>query len=208
MSIDFDVLLQELAEQRPIFHSERDFQYEVGWAMRSRGVKNIRMERPVPKILGKAWARVDIFADDMAVELKYPKANLKTTHHGECFSLLGVPYVNRGVYWFWQDVWRIEQLIKHDKIQRGYAILLSNRPEYWDIPRDRERGWLRDFVLEDGKTFAGILRKRPERGGERADLKDEPDIILKNRYSVKWKKWSDIKEKKYGLFCYLLLEVK
>ena len=154
MEIDFHALLENLSQQRPIFYSEKDFQYEVGWEMRNHGVKKICMERTVK--LGEESARVDIFAEGIAVELKYPRAELEVSYNSEDFTLTGDRNVIKGFYRFWEDVWRIERLIKQNEIKIGYATLLSNRHEYWNPAHHKVNNyWLEDFVTQEGRTFKG-----------------------------------------------------
>ncbi len=210
MDIDFNTLLSNLSQARPCFHSEEKFQRAVYQAMRGCGVKKLEMEKTVPEILGKERARVDIFGDGLAVELKYPTASFTTSCNGENFTLTNVRNAITGFYRFWKDVWRIETLIKHNEIKSGYVILLSNRPEYWDPPPKKAKNfWLEDFVTQEGKTFSGELAIKPEKrvGGVRKGFENKPNITLKNAYTIHWQNWHNF-NKENGLFRYTILEIK
>ena len=46
---DLAAALTALAERRPVFHSEADFQHELAWLVRERySDVGVRLERPVP----------------------------------------------------------------------------------------------------------------------------------------------------------------
>ena len=72
MTVDIDSLMRELAQRRPVFHSEADFQFAL-----SRQIEveerdyEVRLERPFRS--GRRSRRVDIWLphEEIAVELKY-----------------------------------------------------------------------------------------------------------------------------------------
>ncbi len=67
-------VLKELAETRPVFYSEKDFQHELAWIIHPKGY-SIRMGLPVRRDGGKT-EHLDILASaardrGIGIELKY-----------------------------------------------------------------------------------------------------------------------------------------
>ena len=72
--LDLAAALAALAEERPVFHSEADFQHSLAWVIRERHEDiEVRLERPVT--LDGQRGHVDIWVRDSdgekAIELKY-----------------------------------------------------------------------------------------------------------------------------------------
>ena len=73
--LDLAAALATLAEERPLFHSEADFQHSLAWVIRERHEDiEVRLERPVT-LDGTARARRHLGArqrtGEKAIELKY-----------------------------------------------------------------------------------------------------------------------------------------
>lgn len=67
-------LMQNLARNRPVFHSEADFQHALAWEVHLQFPDAlIRMERPVPSTLGVLYVDITVQVADQtfAFELKY-----------------------------------------------------------------------------------------------------------------------------------------
>ncbi|MGM0882435.1 MAG: hypothetical protein ACQEXQ_15520 [Bacillota bacterium] len=72
--MDIQNVLQTLAEKRPIFHNEADFQHALAWELREHYDCNIRLERRMD-IDNNRRTYLDILAEvnglKVAIELKY-----------------------------------------------------------------------------------------------------------------------------------------
>ena len=71
---DLVAALSALADERPVFHSEADFQHSLAWTIREQHpVIRPRLERPVK--LGSQRGHVDVWLEERAgetvIELKY-----------------------------------------------------------------------------------------------------------------------------------------
>jgi len=200
--IDIEKLLQQLAEKRPVFHSEADFQHELAWLLHSEFPKaNIRLEKPFLKENGKS-EYVDIFADlndkKYFIELKYKTKKLKSKEeiNGEKFYLKDQGAQDCGRYDFWKDVSKIESRVAENNNGLGYAIFLTNDYSYLNSPREKSYSY--NFRTTDKRDDChGNLGRL---GGYNQGR--EEGIILKNSYKLEWQYYG-----KCG-FRFLLLEIK
>jgi hypothetical protein len=84
--------LEALANQRPIFHSEADFQHAIAWEIHKRLPRaSVRLERPVEVSHVNKRLHVDVWIeqDDMilAIELMYKTRALQAHIGNERFDL-------------------------------------------------------------------------------------------------------------------------
>ena len=97
-----------LAEQRPIFHSEADFQHALAWAIHeARPDATVRLE--IPRDIDGRRAHVDIWVVDgegLAIELKYLTTALDTVVAGERFQLRNQAAQDLGRYDILKDLAR------------------------------------------------------------------------------------------------------
>ena len=129
--LDIHSIMRGLADKRPIFHSEADFQFALAWHIKeSLPYCEVRLEwKPFPD----ENLHLDMWLPtySTAIELKYPVAEpLSIYHDGERF----MPRIRRtpqARYGFVKDIQRIERMIdKHDNIKRGFAVLLTNHERF------------------------------------------------------------------------------
>lgn len=142
-----------LAERRPVFHSEADFQFAFSQIMANEGVDRIRLERRV-KLEGRRVMQLDITGylegNPIVLELKYPKdgyvGTVPTEGFDEDFTLsVGEP----GLVYIWKDVERIEALVDSGLFTDGAAITLTNFKLWREKLRQNQ---LQDFMLNEGRT--------------------------------------------------------
>jgi hypothetical protein len=224
---DVERILVELSQERPVFHSEGDFQFEMAFKMRQRyPYLRLRLETPV---ISKGRPRVDILASCegcvLFLELKYlPRllhAQVQVAEgEYEAYDLRDQAR-EWGRYDFLKDITRIETWVA-ECTQRcpeavGYAILLTNDQSYWNKLND-ENAKDYAFQLHDNRTIAG---GEALTWGERATESDvegrkEP-IVLRWSYTLRWRDYSKIapplakpvgrSKMKYTEFRYLLVRV-
>ncbi|MBZ4547416.1 hypothetical protein [Mycobacterium avium] len=130
----------ELAQDRPVFHSEADFQLALALVMTRHGARRVRLERRIrlPKPLhNKHQLAVDVLATvdnrRIGLELKYPRKTYTGTvlsdgEPEEYFLSGGAADIEAAYYW--HDAERIELLLAESIIDAGASIMLSNVP-YW-----------------------------------------------------------------------------
>ncbi|WP_155765936.1 hypothetical protein [Mycobacterium colombiense] len=130
----------ELAQNRPVFHSEADFQLALALVMTRHGARRVRLERRIrlqKPLRNKKQLTVDVLAtvdnQRIGLELKYPKnaytgTALSDGEPEEYFLRTGASDV--GAADFWHDAERIELLLAENIIDAGASIMLSNVP-YW-----------------------------------------------------------------------------
>lgn len=195
-------LLTELSANRPVFHSEADFQHELGWLLHMKFPQaSIRLEKPYEKENGKT-EYVDIFADiggkKYFIELKYKTKKLKLEQeiNREKFYLKDQGAQDCGRYDFWKDVSRIESKISENNNSFGYVIFLTNDYSYLKSPREKTYSY--NFRTTDKRDNCsgnfGYL------GGYNNGRKEK--VIIKNSYKLKWQDYGNCG------FKFLLLEIK
>src|SRR3954470_21617759 len=125
--------LVRLAHERPIFHSEAEFQHSLPWQIQlDQLAANIRLERlmsTTPRL--ELDLLIELAGRTLAVELKYPRAALTIELGDEAYDLrLGAPDVES--YAVVKDVWRLERLVREGVADEGCALTLSNHRGLWE----------------------------------------------------------------------------
>ena len=71
---DLETILKNMAESRPVFHNEQDFQFEYAWQIKTKFPEwKIRFERPFE--FEQKDGRIDLWLEGdvtYVIELKYP----------------------------------------------------------------------------------------------------------------------------------------
>lgn len=159
VELDLSMRLRSLAEYRPVFHSEADFQRELAWLLRlSDRNREVQMEDP---IFGAGKGAVDICVRDRgtivaAIELKYYTQNFYTKLGGEEFRLKRHGAHDQRGYDVYKDIQRLERFMKHHPHATAAVILLTNDDRYW-------KGFVRqgtigaEFALHEGRIVRGNL---------------------------------------------------
>ncbi len=148
-------ILKELAKERPLFHSEADFQHAFAMKfMQISNPKQIRLERRFITENKKQF-ELDMFVQTknskIGIELKYPQHKYETTFNEETFILKSHNNPGGNRYSFLYDIYRLEQLKESKIINEGYAILLTNVSKFHlDV---KEKGRLEKLHLSKGRTI-------------------------------------------------------
>lgn len=207
--IDITEAMTTLAKERPVFHSEADFQHSLAWLVHQRLPEaSIRLELPFQS--GAKSLHLDIWASrqngSVAVEVKYKPHILSVRLNDEQFSLKNhaAHAINRR--YFIEDISRLEQIVFSRKDSVGYAILVSNDPGYWNIQRD-ESPIDADFRLHEGRTLQGTLSWSANASSKTKNGHEEP-IQLTGKYTLHWEDYSALPTASYGQFRYLCVQVK
>lgn len=108
-------IMNNLCAQRPIFHSEADFQHSLAWEIhKSLPDSSIRLEIPWSNEDKQNHLDIWVASSDVkiAIELKYKTRGLQALVNGELFSLKDQSAQDLGRYDFLKDVMRLEQLTR------------------------------------------------------------------------------------------------
>ena len=216
--INIKDVLNELSKERPVFHSEADFQHSLAWKIHEMYPDlNIRLEKR-EKISKNENIYLDAFIFKnsenpeknpkiCALELKYKTKDLDVTISNEEYHLRNQGAQDIGRYDFCKDVGRLEKVLKKHPNGVGFAIFLTNDELYWKTPRNSNTAD-KDFRIHDGQTLQGTLKWKQGTSPGTMEGRIGP-IKLAGRYGIHWKDYSSLKnEQKNAKFKYLLIEVK
>jgi hypothetical protein len=190
MRVNMHPLMMRLAETRPIFHSEADFQHALAWLIHSEHPDaTIRLEtRPERKL------RLDVLVvldgERMAIELKYFTARTDAIVGGEHFDLPNQAAQDISRHDFVKDIWRLERFVRDGVADVGWAIALSNDGSYWRL------GWKADpvdamFRLHEGRRLQGVLAWSQLAGAGTTRTRDVP-LDLTGAYECRWQPFAQI----------------
>lgn len=191
-------VLRDLADRRPLFHSEADFQHELA--------RQITMERPdlavrleVPLVLDQSsgkreWLDMRITSPAGAVtalELKYATDRLDAVVDGERFNLSRRAAQDITTYDIVKDVGRIERFIEAGCADNGAVVLLTNEAWYWKVPvHDRVTG-AGQFRVHEGVQLTGARTWQAGSGAGTQKGREQP-IVLTGVYPCAWLDYSRI----------------
>lgn len=212
-----------LAENNDAFCSEAHFQHELALRLAQTGsCKRIVLERSYPD---NSFSSKDLYLDvwiktmtgeRIGIELKYKTADASFQIEGESVNLKNHMATDSGRYGFWEDVRRLELLIRDGKLESGYVVFLTNAPSYWEFGGQYKNGNItqdHNFNMVAGRSVGPTALLAWDLGTEKigkltaAGKKhwtvDSPVISLSGQYTVPvWRNYS-----KDGKFKYLLMRV-
>ncbi len=207
MGQDLPSLLSQLASERPIFHSEADFQHALAWLIHTEHpTAQIRLEtRPERGI------RLDLLAviegERIAIELKYLVARFEGWVNGERFDLPNQAAQDISRHDFIKDITRLERFVSDGVADVGWAVALSNDQGYW------RQGSKLDpvdamFRIHEARVLEGALSWGALAGAGTTRKREEP-LVLRGTYSCGWRDYSMIPRAtgKPTQFRYLAFEV-
>ncbi|MFD2422151.1 hypothetical protein [Amycolatopsis pigmentata] len=207
-----DVLLAEvvaaLAAERPVFHSEADFQHHLAWTVRGFDPSlRVRLEvRPVPEL----GLQLDLLliqpssGERVAVELKYATRALSVDVGGEAFYLRSHDAQDIRRHDFIKDLVRLETLVDRGVVDRGWALFLTNDHGFWQtsarVTVDAA------FRLHDGQVLRSSLAWGDEAGEGTRRGRDKP-LELTGAYPLRWTEFSAVAPGAAGTFRLLAVPV-
>ena len=204
--LDIPDLMRELARERPLFHSEADFQHALAWRIHETIPDcGIRLEYKPPdrRIYLDLW--LEHFG--VAIELKYRTRALALESNGEAFELRdqSANPVNR--CGFLKDIRRLESLSGFPRARAGFTILLTNDPLYWKEPEPAWRDTIdAAFRLHEGRQLRGEMAWSAKASAGTMKGQEEP-IRLKGSYKVRWRNYAAISGDPFGEFRYLAIRI-
>ena len=211
---EFDIrrVLTCLAKQRPIFHSEADFQFALAWQIEKMTPDaGVRLEMPFSLAGSNRYLDIWLRAPGIAIELKYRTRRLSFLHEDESFSLKNQSARDHGRYDFIEDIRRIEEIATKrrvadgDPFSQGYAVLLTNDNLYWENGGE-------GTVDEAFRIHEGLQLKLKRRmawapwASEGTINGREKPLVLRNSYTLRWRPYSNPPTEN-GEFRYLAVQI-
>ncbi len=203
-------ILEELSTERPIFHSEADFQHALAWQIHERHRDaRIRLETNIG--LGDRREYVDILVGienkKYPIELKYKTKKLDIVDkHGEEFHLLNQSAQDIGRYDFIKDITRVERFVDANPGSTGWAILLTNDRTYWEETKRKTVD--EKFRVHHGRVLDGVLEWGI--GVSKGTTRGRAEAHRLNRlYELRWADYFSLEgvENQDARFRYLLVEI-
>lgn len=206
--LDIPLIMDSLAERRPIFHSEADFQHALAWRIQEMDPDcRIRLEfNPFPKDDRRSYLDIWLPERGVALELKYPTRGLETERVGETFAIRNHEAQDHLRYDFLKDIQRLERVARERSARAGYAIMLTNDPTYWSAPATRRKTVDADFRIHEGRRVSGELKWASHASKETVCGRENP-IHLANAYAMRWRDYSTVAGGRYAAFRYLAASI-
>ena len=188
--LDIMNLMKDMSRDRPVFHSEADFQHALAWSLNDAVPgAGVRLEF---KPFSDEPMHLDIWLPGigMAVELKYKTRRLRVSREGESFSLRDQAAQDISRYDFLKDIERLERLREFPNARVGFAVLLTNDRTLWKPP-SRPTTIDAAFRLYDGRSVSGKMAWS-ERAAVGTTRHREAPIRLNGSYDLHWQDYSDV----------------
>src|SRR2546422_1306182 len=109
--LDLREILAGLAAQRPVFHSEADFQHALAWKLHQHDpAANVRLEKRISSFAKRIHLDLlfQSLSCELAIELKYKTRAAKFDHVDEHYDLLNQSAQDIGRHDFIKDIARLE----------------------------------------------------------------------------------------------------
>ena len=218
--LDMKQIMQKLAKDRRVFHSEADFQHALAWKInQNHPDAKIRLEYPYPNEQTSSGRQKRQYMDMLVilkngrrvgVELKYKTQKDSIPVGKEAFHLKGHSARNNNRCYFVSDIWRLEKFLTGKRRHVAYAIVLTNDTGYHKEPR---RGWegTKDahFRIHEGRILGGQRETLQLNNDGKIPGAERKKIKLRHSYSLKWNCYSSPKNEsgKEIEFKYLLVRI-
>ena len=207
MPFDLDRLMHGLSQARPIFHSREDFRHSLA-AHIPKVLSGCQVQLKFPISIQGKNHDFDIWleSEKLGIRLIYTTRGLDLDWGNERYLLREHGGQPPRRYEFLNAVQRIEEAITHGPAKMGYAIMLTNQPQYWNPPSKQD---VIDaaFRLHHGRKVAGELTWA-EHAGEETTRGKENSINLLGSYSLHWRDYSRLGESNNQQFRYLAVAVQ
>lgn len=207
--IDINYMMSRLSRSRPLFHSEADFQHALAWEIQTLNPNcSMRLEFKPPYLKERIYLDIWCTHEDIiiAIELKYKTRGTLVNVNGEIFALLDQSAQDIGRYDFIKDIQRLEQLVFDRNKIVAYAIFLTNDSAYWAPPRSNQTVDA-GFRIHEGRILTGeVCWAFGASEGTRRGR--EGKLHVRRTYTLNWKDYSEVSQKSYGKFRYLLVNAE
>lgn len=208
-------LLEELFKKRPVFYSEADFQFALGWLIQQKYENyKVRFEYTYHPN-DKSPMHIDILVitdknEWIPIELKYKTKNKPpmVVWNDEEFILSNHSAKDQNCYRYLKDIQRIEMIKEEQKGKfiEGYAIMLTNDKSYQGEPG--ESVCYHKFSIHHTRTIHKNTKLDWKEGTSDGTKKGMTEPIeLKGSYTMEWKEYHIFSEPKTE-FYYLITKIE
>lgn len=201
-------LMATLAQQRPVFHAEADFQHAFAWEIH-RALPDAQVRLEWPTVFNGKRLHVDIWVtwqgQAAAIELKYVPRNFDAQVDGETFALRSQYAEGPRRYNFIADIVRLESVVARYPNVIGYAILLTNDPRFWTPAAGTTI--FEAFRLHEGRELTGTLAWGAKAGAGTTKGNSDP-LTLAGHYPLHWTPYAQVGAGRYGELRYVAVEVR
>jgi hypothetical protein len=206
--LDIHLLMKQLSRERPIFHSEADFQHALAWALHGAFPDgSIRLEMPF--VIAKNALHLDLLfvraGSTIAIELKYKTRGLTVQIGPERFALADQSAQDLARYDLAKDIQRLERIVADRPAAKGWVIFLTNDSAYWKLPASRETIDA-SFRIHEAHNLEGRLAWAPGASAGTTKGREAP-ILLIGKYPMIWHDYSRPSPSSYGQFRYMALPI-
>ncbi|WP_206448104.1 hypothetical protein [Agrococcus sp. KRD186] len=194
-------MLNGLAANRPVFHSEADFQFALAWEIqKTLPNAQVRLESRLPRgaddeqVRGAEYIDIEIRSGlaRTALELKYITKKWVGQFADEKFELKNHSALDQRRYDILKDLTRIERFVGVDGESRnGAVVVLTNDQALSSVPT---RAWGESFDaafrLHEGVFLSGALAwgAAASVGTTRGRVRQ---LELGGEYSMTWRAYAD-----------------
>lgn len=205
--IEIENVINELKQERPIFHSEADFQHALAWQIHKKYADSkVRLEYCASQSGRKEY--VDLYVKHAnkiyLIELKYKTRKFDALYLNEEFHLLNQGAQDIGRYDFIKDIGRIERFVDSQPNSVGFAVLLTNDENYW---RESNRSTVDShFRIHPNRKLTGQLNWG-EGTGKGTMKGRESAIILSRSHQIQWQDYSEMPGSGPNTFRYVLVTI-
>ena len=193
--MQMDHIIKSLSKKRPVFHSEKDFQFSLAWEIKSQYPKSeIRFEFPCIGV--NDYMGMVVFCDNKwyPVEIKYRKAEFSTIINYEQYRLTTDLPKHEDIHTFIKDIQRVETQSKiMNSLRGGFVIWLSNDYAYWEPVSSKSKS--APFFVHEGVTIAGEIKNARH------------SVKILGTYTVRWRDYSRFNLEN-GDFKYVLFNIE
>ena len=217
---DFDLVgfMEKLAERRPVFHNESDFQFMFAQLAQEEYKTDVRLEccfesEKQGNRIKRNYIDIVLFNNDkecLLIELKYKIKELDKTKKEklkkesplqEDFDLPNQGAQDLGSYACLADLHRLEKLNHHGngkfngyKILAYYSILLTNDYSYL---KQHNRSVFKDFYLAENKERKVIENTLHFPKETTTSQKAGGDLQFNEIYDYEWRDYSNVYDFKW-----------
>ncbi|SFB66442.1 hypothetical protein [Ruminococcus albus] len=194
-NLDVNGLLKDLAKKRPLFHNERDFQFEIAQLIKEKYDCDIRLEYYYGNDTNAKRCYIDLVAMHnnykIAFELKYRTKKFEGTVKDEKFDLKEQGARDWGCIYVHTDLHRLEDLVNKKEFEKGYVIFLTNDEKFRDNPF--KKGSMSEQFSLTKDTIKGTVKFQHEENGkkhEETSVKNCAESYKFNgKYPIKWNEY-------------------
>lgn len=150
-------LLAQMAVDRPVFHSEADFQHELALRISHVGYR-VRLEVPMNIQINETAVRAQLDllvigaqTQRTAIELKYVTAEKSVVYDGEIFSLSNNWGTNLSRFDGWADFQRVGAFVAAGHADNGLTVFLTNKKDAWSVDASLTANLGQQFSMHESR---------------------------------------------------------